>query len=209
LAFLLLYSAALAEKRIALVIGNQNYAREVGLLNNPHKDIRVVLGALAKVGFEILAPVRDGTRDQILYAAHDFADRLRAAGSDAVGFLYYSGHGAAVGGDNFLIPVNAKSTTRRDLDVGGVKLTEIINILNESAPQAVHFIVFDACRNNRGGIRGSKGFVPVAERPGMLIAFSTAPGATASDDGKDSGPYAAALAAELVEPGLNHGDMFF
>ncbi len=115
----------------------------------------------------------------------------------------------AVGGDNFLIPVNVKSTTRRDLDVGGVKLTEIINILNESAPQAVHFIVFDACRNNLGGNRGGKGFVPVAEKPGMLIAFSTTPGVTASDEGKDSGHYAAALAAELVQPGLNHGDMFF
>jgi len=73
----------------------------------------------------------------------------------------------------------------------------------------VHFIVFDACRNNLGGIRGAKGFVPVAEKPGMLIAFSTAPGAAASDEGKDSGPYAAALATELVQPGLNHGDMFF
>jgi branched-chain amino acid transport system substrate-binding protein len=209
LILVLLHSAAFAEKRIALVIGNQSYAREVGPLTNPHKDIRIVGAALAKVGFEIIAPVRDANRDQILYAAHDFADRLRAAGPDTVGFLYYSGHGVAVGGDNFLIPVNVKSTTRRDLDVGGVKLTEIINILNESAPQAVHFIVFDACRNNLGGIRGSKGFVPVAEKPGMLIAFSTAPGATASDDGKDSGPYAAALAAELVQPGLNHGDMFF
>jgi uncharacterized caspase-like protein len=91
----------------------------------------------------------------------------------------------------------------------GRELTEIIAILNDGAPQAVHFIAFDACRNNLGGIRGARGFVPVAEKPGMLIAFSTAPGATASDDGKDSGPYAAALAAELVEPGLNHSDMFF
>src|SRR5262249_14897242 len=112
----LLQSAARAEKRMALLIGNQGYATEVGPLKNPHKDIRIVGAALGKVGFEILAPVKDASRDQILYAAHDFADRLRAAGSDAVGFLYYSGHGVAVGGDNFLIPVNVKSTTRRDLD---------------------------------------------------------------------------------------------
>src|SRR5262249_45227791 len=85
--------------------------------------------------------------------AHDFADRLRAAGRDAVGFLYYSGHGVAVGGENFLISVTIKSTNAHDLDVGGIKLTEIMAILNESAPQAVHFIVFDACRNNLGGIQ--------------------------------------------------------
>jgi hypothetical protein len=34
----------------------------------------------------MLAPLRDATRDQILYAAHDLADRLRVAGRDAVGF---------------------------------------------------------------------------------------------------------------------------
>src|SRR5215471_2560730 len=62
------------------------------------------------VMLEVLAPVKDANRDQILYAAHDFAERLRAAGPDAVGFLYYSGHGVAVGGDNFLIPVNVRST---------------------------------------------------------------------------------------------------
>jgi hypothetical protein len=78
------------------------------------------------------------------------------AGPDAVGFFYYSGHGVAVD-DDFLIPVNVRSTTRRDLDVGGIKLSEIIAILNESAPRAVHFIAFDACRNNLGGIRGPGG----------------------------------------------------
>jgi len=83
-----------------------------------------------KVGFQVLAPVKDASRDQILYAAHDFADRPHAAGPDAVGFLYYSGHGVAVGGDNFLIPINVKSTTRRDLDVEGIKLTGILTILN-------------------------------------------------------------------------------
>jgi uncharacterized caspase-like protein len=200
---------AQAEKRIALLIGNQGYPREVGPLKNPHKDVRIVAAALTKIGFETIDPVRDASREQTLYAVHDFADRLRAAGPGALGFLYYSGHGAAVGGDNFLVPVNAKGTTRRDLDVSGVKLAEIIVILNESAPQAVHFIVFDACRNNLSGMRGSKGFLTVAEKPGMLVAFSTAPGATASDEGKDSGPYAAALAAALVVPGRNHGDTFF
>jgi len=69
--------------------------------------------------------------------------------------------------------------------------------------------VFDACRNNLGGTRGSRGFVPVAERPGMFISFSTAPGSTASDDGQNGGPYAAALAAEIVVPRQNHGQMFF
>jgi uncharacterized caspase-like protein len=204
----LLPSHVQAEARMALLIGNQGYATDVGPLKNPFNDIRIVGAALATVGFEVLSPVRDGSRDQVLYAVHDFASRLREAGAEAVGFFYYSGHGIAAEGENFLVPINIKSTTRRDLDVGGIKLTEIVDILNARAPQAVHFIVFDACRNNLGSVRGAKGFVPVGEKPGMLIAFSTAPGATASDHGTNSGPYAAALAAELVRP-ANHSDMFF
>jgi uncharacterized caspase-like protein len=197
---------ALAEKRIALLIGNQAYATDVGPLKNPLNDIHLVGAALAKVGFEVMAPVQDANRGRILYAAHDFAGRLQAAGPEAIGFFYYSGHGVALDGDNFLIPINVKSTARRELDVEGIKLSDIINILNDRAPRAVHFIVFDACRNNLGGARGAKGFIPIDAC--MLIAFSTAPGTTASDQGDNSGPYAQALAIQLVRPG-NHSDLFF
>jgi hypothetical protein len=203
-----LSSHAQAEPRIALLIGNQGYATDVGPLKNPLNDIRIVGAALAKVGFEVMAPIQDADRGRILRAAHNFADRLQAAGSEAVGFFYYSGHGVALDGDNFLIPINVRSTTRRELDVEGIKLSDIINILNDRAPRAVHFIVFDACRNNLGGVRGAKGFIPVDAKPGMLIAFSTAPGTTASDQGDNSGPYAQALAIQLVRPG-NHSDLFF
>jgi len=196
-------------QRLALLIANQSYAAEVGPLKNPRNDIRVVGTALGQVGFDVGTPLGDATREQILLAVHDFADRLAAAGPGVIGFLYYSGHGVAVGGDNIIVPVSAKSTTQRELAIAGVKLDQIAATLNERAPQALHFIVFDACRNNLAGTRGAKGFVPVAERPGMFISFSTAPGSTASDDGQDSGPYAAALASEIVVPDRNHGQMFF
>jgi len=202
-------AAAQAEKRIALLIGNQAYVSDIGPLKNPHKDIRVVAAALAKVGFEKITQIKDANRDQILGAIHDFADQLGAAGEDPVGFFYYSGHGLAVAGDNFIVPINVKAMTRRDLDVFGVKLDDILGILNDKAPQAAHFVIFDACRSTLAGTRGSKGFVPAVEKAGALIGFSTAPGATASDQGQDGGPYATALAAELVVPGRSHSDVFF
>jgi hypothetical protein len=42
----------------------------------------------------------------------------------------------------------------------------------------------------------------------MFIAYASAPGRTASDIGDKSGPYAAALAAELGHPGLDHLNLF-
>ena len=94
------------------------------------------------------------------------------------------------------------------LGVKGVSHAEIFTRLQEIAPQAALFLVFDACRNGLAGWRGGRGFVPEQRRAGMLIAFSTAPGATASDGADTSGPYAAALAVEMLKPGQNDLLMF-
>jgi hypothetical protein len=68
--------------------------------------------------------------------------------------------------------------------------------------------LFDACRNTlkltQPGSRAivqSKGFVPVAQENGMLIAYATAEGELASDVGSGAGPYAKALAEEIVNQG--------
>jgi hypothetical protein len=95
------------------------------------------------------------------------------------------------------------------LNIRGVKLGEILDILTHNAPNAVHFVVLDACRNNMRGPKGAKGSLPVNDqRAGVVLAFATAAGETASDDGAGSGPYAAALADEIVVPGHNDEAVF-
>src|SRR5262245_64609999 len=200
---------AQTEKRIALLIGNQGYADTVGPLQNPHKDIALVGRALTEVGFNVLEPLKDATRDDMLFGIYELASRLRQAGAGAVGFLYYTGHGVSVGVDNVLVPKNVRSTSDAELDVRGVKLGEILDILKRGAPDAVAFGVLHACRNNIRGKKGAKGFVPVSEyRTGVVLAFATAAGETASDEGTTSGPYAAALAEEIVKPGHNDQTVF-
>lgn len=65
-----------------------------------------------------------------------------------------------------------------------------------------------SCCHSLQGARGGKGFVPIDQQSGVLVAFATEPGKTASDLSKGSGPYASALAAELVKPGQNDLLMF-
>ena len=209
---LLAATDAVAAKRIALLIGNQDYARQVGALSNPVNDVNLIAASLRKIGFEDgdVRIVRNGTRRAILRAIDAHAEALKAAGPDAIGFLYYSGHGAANKRNrrNYLIPVGVK---RLDGSVwyDAIPLDTIVSTLSDIAVNAAHFVVFDACRNLLNmPTKGAKGFVPVSTRRGMLIAFSTDPGETASDEGKGSGPYAAALAAELVRPGIHHLDLF-
>jgi hypothetical protein len=132
---------------------------------------------------------------------------VRSAGDNAVGLFYYSGHGAAAQdtGVNYLIPVDVKSGEDSDLWASSLKQSYVIDTIKQGAPNATHFFVFDACRNElkvtKKGSQKSlddKGFKPITESKGMLIAYATAPGETASDVGNKAGPYARAFAAELA-----------
>src|SRR5215831_4341250 len=200
--------AARAEKRVALLIGNKDYKPGVGALVNPLNDVRVMGEALKAVGFEVLKPAQNAKRADMLIAIHDFASKLKAAGPDPVGFLYYSGHGAASAGENYLIPVDVEEASTIQLSVQGVKQSEVLAILRNDAPNAAHYLVLDACRNTLQGARGGKCFIPTGQQSGVLIAFAAEPGKTASDIGQGSGPYAAALATELIKPGQSDLIMF-
>jgi len=204
-------SAYAQEKRIALVIGNQAYDDTVGVLKNPHNDIAMVAAALKTQGFEVLPPLKDARRTALLGAVRELAARLRVAGPGAIGFLYYSGHGAGEKDTsiNYLIPVDAKEPGSPAFWDDSVKLDDVLKLL-DGAPNAVKFVVFDACRNElRLPTRDtSKGLMPVAEQQGYFIAYASAPGRTATDRGDGSGPYAAALAKEFARQGLDHLNLF-
>jgi uncharacterized caspase-like protein len=119
-------AASLAEKRIALLIGNKDYKAGVGALVNPLNDIGVVGQALKTVGFEVMQPMQNATRTTMLIAVHSFAARLKDAGPDAIGFLYYSGHGIASAGENYLVPVDIDEPSTMLLSVQGVKHSEVL-----------------------------------------------------------------------------------
>jgi uncharacterized caspase-like protein len=197
--------------RVALLIGNQAYDASVGALKNPYNDVAVVGASLLAQGFEVLPPIRDGGRRAIFQGVRELVRRLNAAAAGSIGFVYYSGHGAADKDTNinYLIPVDAGEPGAPAFWDDSVKLDDVFALLN-SARDAAKFVVFDACRNElRLPTKGTaKGLMPVAEQQGLFIAFASAPGETASDLGEKSGPYAAALAAELMKPGLDHLNLF-
>lgn len=130
--------------------------------------------------------------------------------------MYYSGHGAADPDTkiNYLIPVDVTNADDESLWVSSLNLNNVIENLREQAPAAIHYVVFDACRNELNLTRkgqkalSDKGFVPLAFTPGVMIAYATAPGRTASDTGIGSGPYAKALSEEIVKPGAEALYMF-
>src|SRR5262245_20684899 len=85
----------------------------------------------------------------------------------------------------------------------------MIDVLSKQAPNTTHYVVSDASRNelNIAGTAAKalgtdKGFVPITDTAGLLIAYATAPRKTASDVGDDGGPYAKVLAEGLMKPGV-------
>ena len=111
--------------------------------------------------------------------------------------------------------MDAKSAEDSELWDQSLRLTEITRKLKGEAGNATHFVVFDACRNvlkiKQAGSKAvvqSKGFVPVSQESGILIAYATAEGELASDLGAGAGPYAKVLAEEIVKPGVEAVYMF-
>ena len=103
---------AIAEKRVALLIGNKDYSLDKLDLKNPHNDIAHVAAALKKVGFEVTT-VKDAGLGNLQIALRRYTRKLRRAGSGAIGFLYYSGHGAVNDAGQAHIGVSPRAWARR------------------------------------------------------------------------------------------------
>jgi hypothetical protein len=205
----LLPSAASAEARIALLIG-KGYSAKVGPLQNPHSDILLVGAALKAVGFNI-TEVKDADYRSTEAAIKRHIAAVRREGQGAISFVYYSGHGAADPDTkiNYLIPIDVANADDEELWNYSINLNTLVENLRAQAPGATHYVVFDACRNElnltRKGQKAltAKGFVPMAYTPGVMVAYATAPGGTASDRGAGGGTYAKALAEEIMKPGVD------
>ena len=206
IAILFISFAARGEARLALLIGNQDYNAKVGPLKNPLRDIELVGAALTKVGFTVTR-LANASKARMDEAIQRHADQVRRAGPGAISFFYYSGHGAAnpETNVNYLIPADLDSAESDALWYRSIEQPFLIELLSQRARNATHFIVFDACRNelNLGGeaakaLGADKGFVPVGDVSGVLIAYATAQKRTAAD----TGMFARILSEELVKPGV-------
>jgi Caspase domain/Putative peptidoglycan binding domain len=201
-------SAANAEKRVAFVVGNGAY-KNVAQLPNPPVDAKAMAGVLRNVGFEVVEGT-NLTRDKMTEKLLDFGKK--AQGAD-VAVFFYAGHGIAISGTNYLLPVDADIKSEMD-----VKLGAAINIdltLDQTMSDAkVKLVFLDACRDNpfaakiksnsaTRSVSVQTGLAEMKSGEGTLIAFATGPGQTALDgqEGTNS-PFTRALIANIATPGV-------
>src|SRR6202166_3549040 len=201
-------NVAKADRRVAFVVGNGAY-KNVAQLPNPPVDAKAMAAVLRNVGFEVVEGT-NLTRDKMTEKLLDFGKK--AQGAD-VAVFFYAGHGIAISGTNYLLPVDADIKSEMD-----VKLGAAINIdltLDQTMSDAkVKLVFLDACRDNpfAAKIKSSastrsvsvqSGLAEMKSGEGTLIAFATGPGQTALDgqEGTNS-PFTRALIAHIPTPGI-------
>lgn len=192
---------AWAEKRIALVIGNAEYDGSLPPLENPVNDAKLIVGALKKVGFEVIS-VADASQKEMKRAINRFGAAIADGGADVTALFFYAGHGLQVNGTNYLVPVNAEIAQEGDVDIESVAADAILSQM-EHAGAKTSIVILDACRNNplsRGFRSASRGLARMETPNGSFLAYSTAPGDIAADGSGRNSPFARALAAEMVKP---------
>src|SRR5277367_6140356 len=182
---LTLITPAQAAKRVALVVGNNDY-KNVPKLQKAVNDARTMGETLKQLGFSVML-AENQTRQAFSETLLAF-DKAVEPGDTA--FFFYAGHGFEIAGQNFLLPIDVPAATEgqeelvRDASILADRIIE--RLQNKKARTAI--LVFDACRNNpfeRSGTRavaGGGGLAPMTQLPeGVFSVFSAGPRQTALD----------------------------
>jgi len=189
----------MSSARVAIVIGNQDYTN-VGDLTNARKDAQDIADMLRGFDFRVY--------DGYDLNKREFEELIRTAilniPDSADVLFYYAGHGIQIGRRNYLLPVDAKFESIYDVPLATMTLDRVIDAL--SARSSAHVAILDSCRDNpfrdlrlaadldANLFETREGFDVFKTPLNSLVAYSTSPGAVASDgaEGQNS-PYTAAV----------------
>jgi formylglycine-generating enzyme required for sulfatase activity len=203
-----------AEKRLALVIGNENYAnlpaREQ--LQKAVNDGRAVGKALGQIGFDVI-PGENLGRQAMVDKLDELTRRL-SPGDKA--FFFFSGHGVTLDGVNYILPADVPDVEAgQETRLKGAALAEsyiISELLRRGVQVAV--VVLDACRTNpfgragAKGVGGGKGLVPPPQVQGVFSLYAASSGQAARDrlydgDRNPNSVFTRVLVPALTKPGLD------
>src|SRR5947208_14745769 len=211
-ACVMLAAPAHAEKRVALVIGNNDY-KFVPKLQKAVNDARTMGDTLKQLGFTVM--VAENQNRQAFSQSLLAFDKAVEKGDTA--FFVYAGHGFEIAGQNFLLPTDVPAATEGQEELvpdASILADRVIERLQNKGVRTA-ILVLDACRNNpfeRSGTRavaGGGGLAPMTQLPeGVFSIFSAGPRQTALDrlsnsDANPNSVFTRTFAKELTQPGVN------
>src|SRR5262245_51080963 len=166
---------AAAEKRVALVIGNDSYD---GLphLRKAVNDARAVAERFTRLGYEVIR-VENASRRTMNEKIGELA--AKTGRGDTVAF-FFAGHGVEIKSINYLLPTDTPKAREGQDDLiarESVSAISIIETLQERGAR-VTLMILDACRDNpfksgnSRGVGGARGLGQMQAQEGVFILYS-------------------------------------
>jgi hypothetical protein len=209
-----------AEKRVALVIGNDRYVNLPAneQLQKAVNDARAVGGSLQQIGFDVISGENLDRRALL----GKFDELVRSVGPGDVAFFFFSGHGVAFDGVNYILPTDVPDVSAGQETRLKREALDEPYIISELASHGVRvsIVVLDACRTNPfsgpggKGVGGAKGLAPPPQVQGVFSLYAASSGQTALDRLYDGDPnpnsvFSRVLAPMLKRPGLDLRDLAY
>ncbi|MGB6389871.1 MAG: caspase family protein [Methyloceanibacter sp.] len=205
----LLASPAHAANRVALVIGNNAY-EHVPALQKAVNDSEAIAAELARLGFDVVKAENVGRR-AMSRALVELETKI-VSGDTAL--IYFAGHGFAVDGTNYLLPVDVPEAGPgeeglvRDASFAANGLSERL----QAKGAATVILILDACRDNPFALKGkrgiglTRGLARIDPAEGMFVLFSAGQGQSALDrlsetDANPNSVFTRTLLTEMEQPG--------
>ena len=193
-------------KRVALVIGNDNY-QYVGKLEKAGNDAVAMGRELTAAGFSVRVEKNVSYRT-LIKAVNSFASEI-AKGDEVV--FFYAGHGVQIKAGSYILPVDIEAESEAEVEKTALGLDELIGILGEGQA-AYALIIVDACRDNplksrSRSFSGTRGLTPVEPVKGQLVVYSAARGQQALDrlsssDKNPNGIFTREFISRMRQPGI-------
>lgn len=204
---------AAAERRVALVIGNNDY-QNITKLEKAVNDANSVARELKKIGFEVTAYNNVGQKKMNL-AVNEFVQKISGGG---IGIFFFAGHGLQVNNQNFLVPVDMDSP-RSENDLAD-QAVSVLAIQDKIADAKAKFtlLVLDACRDNplpkKAGTRSigaTRGLAPPQAPNGQVVLYSAGANQQALDklgdnDNNPNGLFTREFLPSITQPGISATD---
>ena len=208
-------SLAQEPRRIALVIGNNDY-ESVPKLQKAVNDADAVAARLNEIGFQVTV-AKDIGRRAMSRAVLEFEKNIQEGD---LALFYYAGHGFAISGQNFLLPVDiapagpGEEALVKDESFLADDLTDRL----QRAGAKTVVLVLDACRDNpfaqpgRRSLGGQAGLSRMAPSEGVFVLFSAGIGQSALDrlsdnDNNANSVFTRQFLKELSKPNLSIVDI--
>ena len=206
-----LLSLPLQAKRIALVMGNDNYT-SVSKLQKAGNDATSMARELKNAGFTVQLH-KDLNYRGMVRAVEAFTNNI--TGGDEV-VVFFAGHGVQIRNGSYLLPTDIEASSESEVEKTAYELLALTDKISEAKP-AFSLVMVDACRDNplksKGrNIGNARGLSAIEPPKGQMVVYSASRGQQALDrlsdkDPNPNGVFTREFITQMQKPGVRIEDI--